>query len=65
MTGTKFNGVTLTTPETTKAQRREVPFLLRALGSSTAEDAAKAINQGRAFIERSRDVALEAGRKKK
>jgi hypothetical protein len=64
-TGTKFNGVTLKTAPTFKARRREAPFLIRALTATSREQSQTAINEGRAFIERSREVALETGRKRK
>ena len=63
--GTKFNGVTLTTSATTKARRREAPFLHRALTATSRDEAMRALNQGRNAIESSRETALETTRKKR
>jgi len=62
---TRFNGVTLKTAPTFRARRREAPFLIRALVAESREESREAINEGRAHIERSREVALESGRKKR
>lgn len=47
------------------ARRKETPFIIRALQAQTHEGASRALNEGRVFIEASRQASRDACRARK